>query len=273
MVSGLFRSGRPSIRNETTSDYRYYESMAELITSRRNKLFESAFSLYNTRILKKHFHALFVSGDELFGRRDPALPTVIYANHSNWWDGQIMFHLSREVWKRDAHLMMDLEQMRKYRFFRMIGVFSVDRSSPRGAMASIGHAAALLRGTGRVLWIFPQGILTANDKRPIVFESGIGRILRLAGDANILCLAFRYEFLNEQRPDVFIRFGGLEVHRPFSEDPKAFSRRARDIMEQAADSLRDDVVERRLDGFRPLLRGRASRNATIDTFHAARGRA
>jgi hypothetical protein len=41
----------------------------------------------------------------------------------NWWTG-LRFFLSKALWNIDAYVMMDIEQMQKYRFFKRIGAFS-----------------------------------------------------------------------------------------------------------------------------------------------------
>jgi chlorobactene lauroyltransferase len=240
-----------------------------LIRSHRIRLFESLFSMYIVYILKRHFFRIHVSADDLFEQRDAMLPTIICANHSSWWDGFVMLMFAHRRWRVDSHLMMDIKQMRRYRFFRWLGVFSVDRDSARSAVESIGHAAELLTGTGKVLWIFPQGILLPNDARPIRFYQGVARIIEKLGRANLLCMAMRYEFRGEQRPEIFVRFSHLQcVDGPI--DPAVLTASMRDSMECEVDALRDDLARGSLEGFAPVLFGRRSRNSVVDRIQAPR---
>ena len=69
--------------------------------------------------------------------------------------------------------MMEESQLRRYFFFSWIGCFSVDRHHPRAAMQSIQYAAHLLKEhPGRMVWLFPQGEIAPNDRRPLVFFRG-----------------------------------------------------------------------------------------------------
>ena len=47
---------------------------------------------------------------------DNSKPVIMYANHSNWWDGFIAYLLTNRYQKKDDYLMMDIEQMKKYSF-------------------------------------------------------------------------------------------------------------------------------------------------------------
>ena len=238
-----------------------------VIRSKRNRFFETLFSMYITYILKRNFSFIHVAGESLVFARDTTLPTIIFANHSNWWDGFVMFECARRRWRIDSHLMMDIEQMRKYSFFKWLGVFSVDRNSPKSAVESINHAVDLLIGTGNILWIFPQGVLLPNDVRPIHFYQGTARIVEKLGRVNILCLALRYEFRKEQRPEIFLRFSNLQ-HLESPIDAGLLTQRMQTSMEQELDSLRNDVICGAMSEFSPMMSGRKSRNAIVDLFIA-----
>src|SRR4030095_9229349 len=107
----------------------------------------------------------------------------------------------------DDYLMMDIEQMRKYRFFKYVGVFSVNRNDAREGIESVNYAAELLQNSGRYLWIFPQGEMQPQDYEPVKFFGGIARIAEKLGRVNLVPVSFRYEFIMEQRPEVFIKIG------------------------------------------------------------------
>jgi chlorobactene lauroyltransferase len=241
-----------------------------VIRSQRSSMFETMFAMYVTRILKKHFFALHVSGEHFLEERDSSLPTVIYANHSNWWDGFVMLFFARRRWHIDSHLMMDVEQMRKYLFFKWLGVFSVDRQSPRGAAESIRHAVELLQGSGKILWIFPQGVLLPNDTRPMHLYTGLARIAQRLGRVNMLCMALRYEFGKEQRPEIYVRFSD-PARIDGVPDAAALTGRLRDGLEQAVETLRQDVARGAVTEFAPAFRGKRSRNAMIDDLYQSRG--
>lgn len=184
-------------------------------------------------------------------------PLICYVNHSSFWDGYVAQILHRMVFRRSfqGYLMMDEAQLRRFRFFTWLGVFSINRTSSAAANRSIEYIAAkLAERRDRYLWIFPQGTLLPNDRRPLRLYPGIGRIVHGAGGANLWPVALRYEFRNEQRPELFIRAGPLHaVHASDSE--RAILKETQQRLTAAVDALRDDVVSETLAGYRVLMHG------------------
>jgi 1-acyl-sn-glycerol-3-phosphate acyltransferase len=198
-------------------------------------------------------------------------PLIIYSNHPSWWDGYMCFLLTRMVLRGrfEAYLMMEEPQLRRYRFFTWAGCFSVDRDAPRSAARSVAYIGRLLAARrARALAIFPQGAIAPNDRRPLNIYAGVAHVARRAGGATLWPVALRYEFRGEQRPEVFIRAGPAH-HAPADVDARALTVEVTRRLTTAADALRDDVTEGRLDEYRVLLRGRAGVNRLWD---AVRGR-
>ncbi len=196
-------------------------------------------------------------------------PLIVYLNHSSWWDGYLMYVIHRVVLRGqfDAHLLMEEKQLRRYRFFRWSGAFSVNRDDPEDAWRSQAYAAALLRGgrRPRLLFIFPQGKIVPNDRRPLVTYPGIARIIAQAGDVNLCPVALRYELLGRQFPEAFIRIG--PYYR--AANPSDIEGALADItsrLTEACDALREDVLALRYDRFQPLLRGRRGIDELFDGF-------
>ena len=130
-----------------------------MIEADKNIVFQKMFSVYVRHTLKKHFNKIHLSGEENFLNRNKSLPTIVFANHSNWWDALLPFWLSYNVFNVNAFAMMDHKQLSKYKFFRWIGVFSVDKESKIDSYRSFKYAANLLKSGTNVLWIYPQGIM------------------------------------------------------------------------------------------------------------------
>lgn len=233
-----------------------------MIPAKKNKLIGSLFAFYHKRLLKKHFYAIHLTGENSFSGIDSALPVILYANHSNWWDGFIAYYLTNRLLKKDDYLMMDIKQMKKYSFFKYIGVFSVDRNVPAEAVRSVNYAGELLKGSARYLWIFPQGDMTPQDRRPLKFFSGISKLAEKTGGVNIVPVCFRYEYLKEQRPEVFISIGKPELFTGRSEGD--FTEHLRSTLEAQLNKLRDDVTAGNLEEFTTIFRGKDSRNKTFD---------
>ena len=235
-----------------------------MIKSKKSGLVNKLFGLYLARLLRKHFYRIHLLGEENLNTLNSSLPTILYANHSNWWDGFIAYFLSSKRWKRDDYLMMDIEQMKKYPFFKYLGVFSVDRADAREAVKTIDYAVSLLQNTNRILWMFPQGGIQAQDHRPIEFYSGITNLAAKIGSVNLLPAAVRYEFILEQRPEVFIRLGSADVVNNANAINKDFTTYLRDKLLNELDTLKDNVVNYKFENYKIIFTGRKSRNKTID---------
>lgn len=234
-----------------------------MIAAEKNAVIGALFARVNRAMFRRHFHAVHLRGRELVDGLDRTLPIIFYGNHSNWWDGLVEFLLTTEVFGFDSYLMMDEKQMRRYGFFRWIGAFSVDRARPREVMASIRYAASIFSRPNRVLWIYPQADMRPNDARPLKFFGGLARIVELAGRVQIVPVAHRYDFIMEQRPEVFTAFGVPEIVHGVA-DREAFLRARESRLTALLDSVRDEVAGGRTTAYATILRGRSSTNALYD---------
>jgi len=219
--------------------------------------------MYTNLLLRKTFNGIHIKGEENFLNRDKNIPSVIFLNHSNWWDAIIPFYLSYSVWNVDGYAFMDFKQLQKYKFFRRIGVFSVDRESGRESMKSLGYALELLKNKDTVLWIFPQGELLHWNVRPVVFEHGLSYMLSKCGKINLIPAAVNYEFLMEQRPEIFI-----SVSEPVNPDNaiprRVMSENLSGIMEKMLDEQKSVIVSGNTGGYRTLMKGKKSKNKILD---------
>ena len=129
-------------------------------------------------------------------------------NHTNWWDGFVLYVLSDRRLPHDIYLAMEEKNLRQYHFFTWMGVFGLDLSGPRAVLPGLRYAVGLLRATvrtPRLVWIFVQGRLLS-PREPIEAKPGALFLAKRAG-AQILPLVLRYEWLLESRPSVFVRIG------------------------------------------------------------------
>lgn len=172
------------------------------------------------------------------------------------------YYITNRVMKKDDYLMMDIKQMRKYSFFKYIGVFSVDREVPAEAIRSLNYAVELLKDSARYLWIFPQGDMTPQDRRPLRFFSGITKLAEKTGRINLMPVCFRYEYLMEQRPEVFISIGKPELFTGKTKND--LTEHLRSNLETQLDKLRDDITAGSVKDFKTIFRGKDSRNKSFD---------
>lgn len=235
-----------------------------MIKAKKSVFFNIIFRFYINRILKKHFFRIHISGMENLGSLDKNLPTIYYANHTNWWDGFTAYFLTNMTLKLDDYLMMDIEQMKKYRTFKYVGVFSVDRNNPREAVSSVDYTASLLKDTKRCLWIFPEGEMNVQDHEPITFYPGITKIAEKTGNVNLQPAAFRYEFIGEQRPEIFISLGKGGIFNSSKKPDKDYTIYLQNKLTAEVKQLKEKVINRQFESFQTVFKGKESRNKTVD---------
>lgn len=235
-----------------------------MIKARKSKLFDALFHRYNRWLLRRYFATIRVAGSEHLHGLNRSLPVIGFGNHSSWWDGLIIYYLSRTLLDTDVYLMMEEKQLVRYRFFTRLGAFSVRREDSSAAAASLRYAARLLAHPNRWLWIYPQGMMQPNDHRSLKFSPGAAMIARLSGtNVQLVPFAHRYEFLNEQRPDAFIRFGQPFVPKQpieIEQTTQTMEHAVTDLLEQ----LRTDVAAGELHDYRVVLEGKLSTNKQYD---------
>lgn len=238
-----------------------------MIKQQKNRIIGTIFSIYHSRLLKKHFYRIHLIGKGQLMLIDSSLPTILYANHSNWWDGFIAFELTSKYLGVDDYLMMDIEQMKKYRFFKYVGVFSVNRNDVREGVESINYAAELLKNSGKYLWLFPQGLMQVQDYEPIKFYSGVTRIAEKLGKVNLVPVSFRYEFIMEQRPEVFIKIGKPDIINNNISDTKNYTQYLQEKLVNDLSELKSDVMNQNLGDYKIIFTGKHSRNKTVDKLY------
>jgi 1-acyl-sn-glycerol-3-phosphate acyltransferase len=190
-------------------------------------------------------------------RRDEG-PLICYLNHPSWWDGYMIAVIHRKLLRSRfrLYIMMEERQLREFRFFTWSGAFSINPDNRLETARSLRYISRLLREQrNRSLYIFPQGHITPNDRRPLELFPGAASIARHVGHALLCPVALRYEFRGAQHPEAFIRFGPLHrVEAPVDVD--ALTREITHRLTDSADTLRDAVLADDMGNFRPLLHGR-----------------
>ena len=65
-----------------------------MIPAKKNRIIGRLFAFYHKRLIRKHFYAIHLAGKENLETIESSLPVIMYANHSNWWDGFIAYFLT-----------------------------------------------------------------------------------------------------------------------------------------------------------------------------------
>ncbi len=166
-----------------------------------NPIVQLWFNWYCRFALRKHFHRVHLFGDVSF---NAAASTIYIVNHASFWDVIAVNFVIHSRRRQPAYCMSDLVQVKKHPFFRRVGAFSVDRTSPRDGLRAIQYAADLLNASPCAVVIFPRGKIEPADRRPLKFERGVERLIDKCPAANLVCVALRYEFWLDQRAELLI---------------------------------------------------------------------
>lgn len=225
-----------------------------MLKAKKSFWFEKIFDLYNRNLLRRRFNSFRVLGLENLAQVEKKAPLIIYSNHSSWWDGLAAFHIGRRA-GLDAFIMMEEKHLKNLRLFRRLGAFSVVRENPRKALGSIKYAAELLKEKkDRALWIFPQGEILPNDRRPVKFYNGVSRIVEKLNRCRTISLAMRYEFLGDFKPDIFVRIREAEFLEPDAGfDSKIYTEKLAENLSRNLDDLKKSITRAETKNFQNIL--------------------
>jgi chlorobactene lauroyltransferase len=243
-----------------------------MLKVRRSRLYTLWFGWYSRRQFRRYFNSVQVFTEPGVQEMDLRTPVIFYANHFCWWDGFWSQLCTEELFSQNLHIIIEYRQLRKYRFFTRVGAFSLDRSRPRSIPGTLAYAAELLTEPSprqNALWIFPQGQIEPIDKRPLVFLRGtasvVERVLEKTTGIYLVSVVSRIEYLNEQKPDLFLSFRKPQLILP-EEFPgtEALTSILRDVTEEHLDKLRINIMDGRTEGAKVLVKGTPSINRRVE---------
>jgi 1-acyl-sn-glycerol-3-phosphate acyltransferase len=125
---------------------------------------------------------------------------LFIANHFSFWDTLILFVVNECLFKKKPHVMVLEDTMRKERFLKYGGAFSVGKS-PKDIAASLNYAATLLNDPGNIVLIYPQGKLCSNFVEQIHFEKGVLSIIKQTkADVQLVFAATFVQYFKHKKP-------------------------------------------------------------------------
>ena len=179
-----------------------------MIPAKRSRLFTAWFTRQVEKRMKKSFHAVRIRGlDQLRSGLEQG-PVLAVSNHTSWWDPMMIIFLAYRILHVDGYALMDAKNLRRLPFLGRIGGFGVDLEDLKDGQRAVRHAASLLSGPGRLVWIFPQGSERPSIEPITGFKPGAAVIARLARQrANVIPVGIRYVVGAFERPDALISIG------------------------------------------------------------------
>ncbi len=223
-----------------------------MLKARKSAICEKIFAVYNKHLLNRKFHALNVNG--LDNLRNFTVPRLIFANHSSWWDGLAAFQIGHFL-QLESYIMMEEKQLTNLQFFRRLGAFSVVRDNHRAAFESVEYAVNLLEnGSHKTLWIFPQGVILPNDTRPFKFFNGLAHIVKKVRTCAVVPLAFRYEFLDNFKPEIFVKIENATIFKDGDLfEKKNLTQTFLVNLTETLDDLKDDIKNKNFSAYQNII--------------------
>lgn len=244
------------------------------IPAKPNSLHKLFFAWYFRKRLRSTFHRVMITGKNLLDSyrqnnsdtQEP-IPLICYCSHSGWWDAILAIDLSLNEYGFDGYGLMEYKQLERYRFFSKLGLFSVVREDPRSALHSLNYGAELLANSRRVLWMFPQGTIVHQDKRPLGFEPGIGMLVKKLGRVALAPVAFRYDYQREEGAEIRISIGVPELFEWDKDSSiKAITEQCEQTMQTLMSAQQHQAIHSLYDGYEVYLSGRKSIEKSYDSL-------
>ena len=213
------------------------------------------FSGYSSYYLRKHFRAIYLSGEGLELR--PHKPAVIYLNHASWWDPLVCLLLSNHFTsQRFNYAPIDSESLHQYRFFAKLGFFGVQKNSRRGALNFLRTAAAVLQNGEAVLWVTPQGEFVDQRIRPLTLKSGLAELAKAVPEISLVPLSLDYFFGDHRLPSIAVRFGEpVPAESLITSSREEATAHLAEALEHTQDALEREVTSKRIYESPSLLTG------------------
>ena len=232
-----------------------------MISAEHKKWADWIFRPYLNWLFRRYFYGIYLLNP--IPDFHPQKPLLLLPNHSSWWDGFFIYLLNKKRLHRKTYLMMLEEQLKQNRFFRFLGAYSIKSDTFKDVKQSLQYTINLLnrKEEPSLICFFPQGELQPWHTRPIHLKRGLEFILkRTKAEINLCFLGIRIEFLEEQRPEVFIQFSPIQeinhhCHYSISELESKFN--------TFLDQLEKNIVDR--EKGQPIFQGKKSVN---ERFHA-----
>ena len=202
------------------------------IPARESQLFISVFEIYCKWLFWRRFESVSIESDyhPVKGQK-----TIYYLNHNSWWDGLIPFLLNQRLFRQNARGMMEDVQLHRYKFFRRIGVFSINLSSPRSSMQSLRYAIQSMERTNAALYIYPQGKIVPFSTGSLNFRKGIGWLAKKLPQADLVPVGIYIHTKVSDKPTLEISVGDavtISRHKPAEEINQTLEEELSNILQQ-----------------------------------------
>lgn len=222
----------------------------------RSERVSKVFTWWVERMFRKSFHAVRVahgSMDQLRAMDGDPRPVIALISHSSWWDPLIGLVLGRRTTTRRKPIApMQLDQLRKFKIMRKLGVFGLDPDQPSSLRVLVDHVFEEAQREPRtMLWITPQGEF-ADVRTAVRLRPGAAAVAARLKQVRVVSVACELGFWTDQRPEVFVRVAPVEGD---GVTLSGWQRTMQSAMQANADELAKLVMARDPGAFEVIIGG------------------
>lgn len=213
-------------------------------------------SMFFFNMLQNRFYAFRYKGEENYFDGDTSIPTILFAPHSNWWDGIVLYNVTHRLFRKEIRLMV--EELNRFPLLRHGGAYSVNKKSPQSAMKALQYSVDVMGDLRNMLCIFPQGIIRPPHYRPIEFQTGLTYIAQNAvkryGRINLIPVALDYCFFRDNRPEVVVKFGKRIELSDAKLNRKEYTHYLENALSQVCDEQDYDISNGKISDYKILFK-------------------
>lgn len=159
--------------------------------------------------MKRSFKEVIIEGN----KSTPHQAVILIGNHISWWDGFFALYLNQQIFRKQYYVMMLEKELKKHRFMRQGGAFSIDPGS-RSIVNTFAYTQELLASPQNLVTIFPQGKIHSQYEADISFQPGIGKMLdRVKNDIQVVFYAAHLDYGPHARPTLSLRVKYISLER------------------------------------------------------------
>lgn len=197
-------------------------------------------------------------------------PAAVLLTHGSWWDPLVgVFLADTFMPARQGCAPIDAAMLRKFGFFRRLGLFGIDPDHPDAAKVMRTHVLEVFARQSRpTLWITAQGRFV-DPRGDLELRPGAASVCAGAGNAKAACVAIEYPFLLERKPEVVMH--AVAVETPVRPSTPRWHRAMTLAMETARRELAHDVTARDVRAYETLASRATSVNPIYDLWRSLRG--
>lgn len=180
--------------------------------SRKSPIIFQLFSWYAAYILNKDF-SNFNYNKPIVNENEAIL---LLANHFSWWDGFLMFHLNKLIFKKKFHVLVTPEDYHRHWYLKYLGAFAAG-SRGKDVVETLTYAGQLLDDPQNLVLLFPQGKIYSSHARSIIFEKGVMQVVNASKKKfQIIFSATLLDYFDKRKPQLTTYLSSWEAEEYMS---------------------------------------------------------